>query len=276
MPRNSATILTLIATAILVSCSLWHPQRTGSSSSLVDYLYPDGRVPPEIENQVPVIKIPARVGIAFVPSQGWNRLGEADMTSLLEIVRQGFKDRDFIERIEVIPANYLRARGGFEGLEQVGRLYGVDIIALVSFDQVVSSADKASSMLYWTIVGAYVIKGTSNEVTTFVDTAVFDLATRRMLLRAPGLDERSRRSTGIEVDSVSRDVSEESFEAAMTQMTTNLDVELERFKERIKEDQSVQIAHRNPGSGGGAGSFDLVMLALALCGLLAVGRIRNS
>ena len=262
---------TLILTLLLLmtsSCSWWQPQRTGSSSSLVDYLYPDGQIPPKVEDRIPVINLPARVGIAFVPSQGWNRLGEANMTELLHIVQGRFAGRDFIERIEVIPSNYLQAKGGFDGLEQIGRLYNVDLIALVSYDQVLNTQDRASSVLYWTIVGAYVIKGTSNEVTTFVDTAVFDLQTRQLLLRAPGVDERSQRSTGIEVAAAGREVSEESFEAAMTAMTANLDQELERFKERIKEDQSVRIAHRN-GSGGGAGHMDLAILALAVLGLLA-------
>lgn len=268
-----ASLFILLAT-FLVSCSWWNPQRTGSSSSLVDYLYPNGEVPPDLDERIPVINIPARVGIAFVPSHGWGELGEADKTELLGIVRDQFKDREFIERIEVIPSNYLRAKGGFEGLEQVGRLYNVDIIALVSYDQVLNMQDRASSMLYWTIVGAYVIKGTSNEVTTFVDTAVFDLATRRMLFRAPGVDESSRRSTGVNSGEVGREVSHESFESAMNEMTLNLDVELERFRERIKEDQSVQIAHR--GGGGGTGSLDLVFLLLALAGLAisGVGRRR--
>lgn len=80
---------------------------------------------------------------------------------------------------------------------------------------------------------------------------------RRMFFRAPGFDERARRSTGMDVMEVSREVSEESFEAAMGQMTTNLDAELGRFKERIKEDQSVQIAHRDSGYGGGGAGIAL-------------------
>lgn len=267
-----ASLFILLAT-FLVSCSWWNPQRTGSSSSLVDYLYPNGEVPPDLDERIPVINIPARVGIAFVPSHGWGELGEADKTELLGIVRDRFADREFIERIEVIPSNYLRAKGGFEGLEQVGRLYNVDIIALVSYDQVLNMQDRASSMLYWTIVGAYVIKGTSNEVTTFVDTAVFDLATRRMLFRAPGVDESSRRSTGVNSGEVGREVSHESFETAMNEMTLNLDRELERFRERIKEDQSVQIAHR--GGGGGTGSLDLAFLLLALAGFAVAGVSRK-
>lgn len=272
MARSLRIALLVVLAAVLTACSWWHPQRTGSSSSLVDYLYPDGQIPPPVDEQVPVISLPARVGIAFVPSRGWNKLPESQMTELLNIVRDEFKDRDFIERIEVIPANYLQAQGGFDGLEQIGRLYNVDIIALVSYDQVLNTQDRASSLLYWTIVGAYTIKGTSNSVNTFVDTAVFDLPTRRLLFRAPGTNEASQRSTGINVSEAGREVSQESFETAMAEMTTNLDLELERFKVRIKEDQSVQLAHRNRGGGGGVGHLDIATILLGVFGLLLARR----
>jgi rhombotail lipoprotein len=267
-------VLQVLVLAILTSCStFFHEQRSGSSSSLVDYLYPGGEIPPEIDETIPVINLPARVGLAFVPGHGWKSLGEAKMNSLLEIVRAEFQSRDFIERIEIIPSSYLRSKGGFDGLEQVGRLYGVDLIALVSYDQVVNTDDQASSVLYWTIVGAYMIKGTSNDVTTFVDTAVFDLATHRLLFRAPGIDERSKRSTGVSVDEVSREASEQSFTAAMEQMTANLDVELEQFQERIKVDQSVQLVHRD--GTGGTGNADFAMILLALLCALFTERLRK-
>ena len=62
-------------------------------------------------------------------------------------------------------------------------------MALVSYDQVANTSEKTSSLLYWTIVGAYVVKGNKNDVQTFVDTAVFDMATRKLLFRAPGVSD---------------------------------------------------------------------------------------
>ena len=41
--------------------------RQGSSSSLVDFLYPDGSVPPEPARELPYLELPISVGIAFVP-----------------------------------------------------------------------------------------------------------------------------------------------------------------------------------------------------------------
>jgi rhombotail lipoprotein len=39
-----------------------------NSSSLVGFLYPDGKAPPP-ENSIPELHLPLRVGLAFLPSQ---------------------------------------------------------------------------------------------------------------------------------------------------------------------------------------------------------------
>ena len=63
-------------------------------------------------------------------------------------VRDSFLGENFIREIEVIPDAYLRGGKGFTTLEQVGRLYNLDVMALVSYDQVAMSEDKAASILY--------------------------------------------------------------------------------------------------------------------------------
>ena len=259
--------------AVLAGCS-WiftNDIRTGSSSSLVDFLYPQGEVPPEVSETIPEIQVPARVGIAFVPTHGSSPLSAAHRQDLLEQVREAFIGRPYVDRIEVIPDNYLQPRGGFDSLQQVARLHGVDLIALVSYDQVAFTEDTTSSLLYWTIVGAYVIQGSSNETRTFVDTAVFDLASRQLLFRAPGSDTATERSTAVSAQQTRRDLAGASFERAMAEMTVNLDAELERFRERIKRDQSVRVVSRD----GGAGSLGLAGLLLLLLGALVASRMRD-
>ncbi len=272
MNKFCVALLSLFLALLLSACSalFYNDYRSGSSSSLVEFLYPGGEIPPPIKEQIPEIKVPARVGLAFVPSRQGMQLGEGQQAQLLMKVRDAFVGRDYVERIEIIPSTYLTGVKGFDALEQVGRLYNVDLMALVSHDQVLSTGDTASSFLYWTIVGAYVIKGSSNDVTTFVDTAVFDLNTRRMLFRAPGLDEGTKRSTAVGVGEVKQELSEVSFAAAVDKMTVNLDSELERFRERIKQDQSVRIVNRN--DSGGQGSADLLFLCFCLLACLVMGR----
>jgi len=266
-----------VIVALLTGCSsFWNftgETRSGVSSSLVDYLYPAGEVPPDLQDTIPHLELPLRVGIAFVPGQsGRSAISEATKMQLLENVKAEFVDREFIEYIEVIPDTYLRSSKGINGMQQVARLYGTDVMALVSYDQVAVSEDNPSSFLYWTIVGAYLIKATSNEVQTFVDTAVFDAKTARLLFRAPGLDESSDRSTLIESGEVVRKTRDSSFATAMATMTQNLATELDRFRERVKEDPTVAEVKWKPGSGGG-GAFS-VWFALALIVFAARARAR--
>jgi rhombotail lipoprotein len=270
MSKNTLIAIALIAliALMLTGCStMWNwsgGARIGTSSSLVDYLYPDGQEPPDVEPTIPYLELPLRVGIAFVPGQsGHGTISEATKMRLLEKVKAEFVEREYISHIEVIPDTYLRSSKGITGMQQVARLYGADVMALVSYDQVAVSEENPSGLLYWTIVGAYLIKATSNEVQTFVDTAVLDVDTARLLFRAPGVHTMSDRSTLVEAGEVVRKARDESFAVAMEQMTGNLTIELDRFQERAKEDPSVAQTGWRPGSGGGSiGWLTLVMLAL--------------
>ena len=55
---------------------------------------------------------------------------------LLDVVKQSFKDRPWIADIKLVPSTYLRTGGGFENMDQVARINGVDVMALVSVDQI--------------------------------------------------------------------------------------------------------------------------------------------
>jgi len=268
-----ALALLLLLSFLVGGCSsfagLSGESRRGVSSSLVDYLYPKGQVPPEVPDAIPYLELPLRVGIAFVPSQaGASTISEATKIQLLENVKAEFADRPYIEYIEVIPDTYLRSSNGITGMQQVARLYGVKVMALVSYDQVAMSEDNPSSFLYWTIVGAYTIKATSNEVQTFVDTAVFDVNTAQLLFRAPGIDKMSGRSTLVESSEVVRKTRDASFANAMGSMTENLAMELDRFRERVKQNPGVAEVKWKQGSGGGSTGW----LMLGLLGMYAFRR----
>jgi rhombotail lipoprotein len=271
--------LAMLAIALLLTAcaSLFGATgRQGVSSSLVDYLYPQGEVPPPQGGVIPHLQIPLAVGLAFVPSQSSNTqvLSEAQRMKLLNDVKKSFDGRDFIREIAVIPDAYLRSGRGFDALEQTARLYGLDVIALVSYDQVAHSAETASSFLYWTIVGAYVVKGNKNDVQTFVDTAVFDVATRKLLFRAPGVNEFRSSSTLVDVERDVRAAQQKGFELAMADMTVNLDKELSTFKERIKSDGSVRVTRVGGTGEGGGGAAHPALLALLVL-LLPLARRRR-
>ena len=149
-------------------------------------------------------------------------------------------------------------------MQQVARLYGVDVMALVSYDQVSTVEDNTASVLYWTIVGAYFIKGTESEIQTFVDTAVFDVRTARLLFRAPGINKENRKSTAVGLIEAQRKTSEASISAAVAHMNTNLAFELDRFRERIEEDP--QVATVTYAEGWGGGSFGWLLLVILSVG----------
>lgn len=246
-------------------------QRQGVSSSLVDFLYPKGEVPPDQGRVVPNLALPVKVGLAFVPSHAVTTAGlsEARKHELLGRVRAAFAGRDFIRDIAIVPDTYLRSRGGFQTVDQVARLYGLDVIALVSYDQVVHTEDTRASWTYWTIVGAFLVKGSKNDVQTFVDSAIFDVKTRALLFRAPGIDRVESTSTLINSPEETRKARERSFDSAMADMTQNLGKELESFRARIKADKSVTVTQQPGTARTGGGAAGLEFLGLLAAGLWA-------
>lgn len=262
-------ILALLAGCNTLSWFGGNGPRQGSSSSLVDYLYPKGEEPPPVDSQIPTLNVPLRVGLAFVPTnaQSGDPLSEARKTELLDRTKAAFQGREYLREIVVVPETYLRSNRGFEAIDQLARLYKLDVIALVSHDQVATSADTSSSFLYWTIVGAYVVEGTENEVQTLVDTAVFDIPTRTLLFRAPGIDKVTKDATLVGTPDQVRRTQDESFARAMDQMTGNLQKELEVFRQRIASEGAAKVVHAgSAGPGSGSGSVD----GMIVCALLLV------
>ncbi len=274
MERIKRFILLLVAIVLSGCTGAWHDlggdrSRGGISSSLVDYLYPRGEEPPPYDESVPQLNLPLRVGLAFVPSSSRRTEGLSEMHKqvLLTRVKEAFKQREFINSISIIPDTYLRSAKGFKSIDQIARIYGLDTIALVSYDQVSHTEDTKASILYWTIVGAYFIKGSSNDVQTFVDTSVFDIKTHKLLFRAPGINESRGSATLINTIEETRQRRAESFDKAMADMTQNLDNELNVFIERVKTEQVAKVVHRPGYTGGGGGLgwwliFPLLLIAL--------------
>jgi rhombotail lipoprotein len=195
-----------------------------------------------------------------------------DQYELLEKVKAAFVQYDYIDRIEVIPSTYLTGGDGFNTLEQVGRLYDVDVMALVSYDQVTQSVENNAALLYWTIVGMYVIPGNENTVQTFVDTAVFDIKSRKMLFRAPGISKLEKRTTAIGIDETLAEKSMQGFDLAVTDMTKNLDDELARFKVRVKQEKIANVEHRSNYSGGAIDIQFCLLLLIMLFIRLKLGK----
>src|SRR5207245_7358678 len=168
------------------------------ASSAVEYLYPKNLSHTE-EPGIPVLSLPLKVGIAFLPedqSLGLNHgflcsdsqpFTEEQKIALMKEVSDKFKKYPFVQSIQLIPSPYLTPRGSFANLDQLRSMFGVDVIALLSYDQVQFTDEGAWSLTYWTIVGLYTIPGEKNDTHTMLDAVVYDIASRKMLFRAPGV-----------------------------------------------------------------------------------------
>lgn len=220
---------------------------------------------------------PLRVGIAFVPTGDGkgNRsadsgVSEQQKAALLARVAAEFKGRDYIQTIELVPSTYLRAGGGFTNLDQVRSLLNVDVIALVAFDQVQFTNTNVLSLAYWTIVGAYVFKGNRNDTQTLMEAAVYDIASRHLLFRAPGASRVEAGAAAVYVQQRLRADSAAGFDSATSELIANLKLQLESFRERVKNAPGeVKIEHRPGYTGGG----DLGAIFASALGLLLLARI---
>jgi rhombotail lipoprotein len=183
MPRNSAGLVAIAIALVVSGCASLEPStKQRQVASVLSYLNPD---------------VPFRVGVAFVPnhSDARFRLLESDQLKLAGEVRGAFVDFPFIREMVVIPTMYLEPAGGFTNLDRISALLNVDVVALVSFDQVQNSGATGWSFLYWTGIGAYVINGDRYDILTAVDTAVFAIKSRRLLMRASGISNTKGTAT---------------------------------------------------------------------------------
>lgn len=283
LSKISVFSLLLVSVLLMAGCS---SQQVGTKSSVVDYLYPKekGKV---VEPSMPVLKLPIKLGIAFVPEQSarshgsnfWagyseisSGLTETKKSQIIGQVSSYFKKYNFIGEIQEIPTAYLTPGGSFANLEQIKTMHGVDVIALVSYDQVQFTDASFLSVSYWTIVGAYLVSGEKNDTNTLMDTVVYDIASKKMLFRAPGTSIVKGRSTPVNLSEELRADSLKGFEQAAKNMIVNLDVELAKFREKAKQNPEQIKVVRSSISSGGGGAMDLWTLVAMMFGVVVLRR----
>lgn len=235
-------------------------RKTDRSSTLVSYLYP-GEQNPLPPTDIPVLHVPLRVGIAFVPAGGRangrvfsapSGITELKKNELMRRVATEFKGRDYIQSIEIIPSSYLRPGGGFANLDQVRALLNVDVVALIAYDQEQFTKENLLSLSYWTIVGAYIFKGNANDTHTLMEAAVYDIPSRHLLFRAGGPSLVQANSAAKYVQGDLQADSVKGFDLATAEMTKNLAMALDEFRERVKNAPGeVQVVRRPGYSGSG-------------------------
>jgi rhombotail lipoprotein len=266
---------------VAAGCTQFANMRTRHrANSLYKFLYPAGSEHVDTPS-IPTLNLPLRVGVAFVPTENRDGLhqedvefSEAHKAALMKKVSEQFKSYPFVKNIEIIPTAYLTPGGGFANLDQLRTMYNLDVMALLSYDQAQFTDEGLLSLTYWTIVGAYVIPGEKNDTRTMLDAAVYDIASRKLLFRAPGISAIKNSSTFVNQSRELRNSSEEGFEQASTNLVAELKEQLGQFQERVKNSPAeYKVAHRPGYTGEGAFNvFDVGLMACAGMGLLLAQR----
>lgn len=281
------TIVAATAIILVAGCASMGMAQHHRASNLYAYLYSDQKEHVDTPT-VPVLSLPLRVGIAFVPVDNptgrnnypyWEdqSFSENQRMALMKQISGQFKQYPFVKSIDIIPSAYLTPRGGFSNLDQIQTMYGVDVMALLSYDQIQFTDEGVLSLTYWTIVGAYVIPGEKNDTKTMLDAAVYDIASHKLLFRAPGLGNVKGSATPINLSEELREDGKKGFEQAATNLVDNLKVQLADFKERVTNAPTEYKIEYKPGyTGGGAfGGMETVIVGGMGAGFLWTRRNRK-
>jgi rhombotail lipoprotein len=265
-----------VVAVVLAGCVGWQQSRN-QGTSVMQFLYPTEKTHIETE-RVPELLLPLRVGVAFVPpaqdrSSGYGYASgtspsEQERAALVGKVAARFRALPYIGKVEHIPSAYLRPGGGFANLDQLRSMFGVDVIALIAYDQVQFTDQNFLSLSYWTIVGAYIVKGEHNDTQTLMDAVVYDIPSRSLLFRAPGTSQIKAGATAVGLETRLRADSTKGFQLATDEMVKNLETELAEFRVRIKErPEQVRITHRPgySGAGGFEGGLALILAGILVC-----------
>jgi rhombotail lipoprotein len=237
-------MLALVVLLVGACASQKAVHKQGQRASVIDFLFPGKEAStPVAQATIAELKVPFRIGLAFVPDIADERfrLTEAERLELLGHMRQAFERYPFVSAIEVIPSSYLERGGSFENMDRVARLLSVECVVLLSYDQMQFADASAWSALYWTGVGLYVVPGDRYDVLTSLEAAIFDVRSRKLLLRAGGTSQVKGSATAMGFSEAARVARSGGFREALEKLIPNLHAELKAFRERAPRDRSIRL-----------------------------------
>ena len=264
-----SAVLSVLAGLLLLSTGCATPETVQRRSSLTAYL--GGKPSAEKLSPPPAgvikLQLPLRLGIVFVPSDAGQRQGSMTAGNAMEPINAAFEQelhqqvselfgqKPWTLSFKTIPALYLTRSGGFEDLDQVTRSFGVDVIALVSVDQIQFSSPRWYAWTYWTLVGAYMVKGDKNDTTTLVDAAVYHVPSRTFLFRAGGVGTVKGSSSWSGREDALRKQAKDSLALAMANLSGSLDQGVAGFKQDLLKGvrKDIQLLDKEGNPLGSAG-----------------------
>ena len=242
---RSKYLLLALTVIVLGACASSRPEnKQGQRASVIDFLFPGKESSEQVQlATIAEIKVPFRVGVAFVPdiADPRFRVTEAERVELLDRVRKAFEKYPFVSVIEVIPSSYLERGGGFGNIDRVAKLLSLESVVLLSYDQMQFADASGWASLYWTGIGAYLVSGDRYDVLTSVEAAVFDVRSRKLLMRAGGTSQLKGSATMVGFSEAARKARSDGFRDALEKLILNLHAEVKAFRERAPGDQSIRL-----------------------------------
>jgi rhombotail lipoprotein len=262
----------------LSGCELmWydHDSNTHATTPLVQFLYGKDAVP--VTDASVELKLPIRVGLSFLPSQDTRATAiptAAQRAEILQAIREKFRALPYVTEIVIVPDYYLDGRrgNGFEQMQQLSRMYHLDLYALASYDIVASNVTNKSSFTYLTIVGAFFVHGNDQEIQSMVDLAVIEPQNRQLVLRAGGVSYVKGKSAAVDLEKHENWRVQRGFEEAGAALMVNFETELRGFEARVREGTAPIKVVRQAKNGGGGALDPLWLGLLAVLLIYAVSR----
>ncbi|MFH1954497.1 MAG: rhombotarget lipoprotein [Pseudomonadota bacterium] len=247
--RLDIAIALIVSIAFVGGCTSAPPKLYRNyKSSMIRFLGPDENTIKIQEAIEPTITVPLKAGISFTPSQDYGEgFPEKEKMKLMQGIASKFKEYSFVESIELIPLLYLEEGGGFSNLDKLRQLFGIDVIMLLSYDQSQFKDTGALAITYWTLIGAYFVKGEKNDTHTLMDAALFHIPSRKMLFRASGISHIKSRATFINLSEQAREDSLNGFRQASMDLSKNLQEKLYEFRKMIRSSSGPFRLKLKPG-----------------------------
>ncbi len=293
-----ASVRPLALVAALLALAGCTPTQRVQRADLFHYLYPQQGNPYAPRPQgAPAdevrLQLPLRVGVAFVPASpqagggsGFGQLpefSEPEKRAVLERIAAAFRSVPEVASVDVLPGQDLTGGGGFDNLSQIAAMYGVNLVALVSYSQAQYRNPSKWSVLYWTLIAAYFVPADKVETQTLLDASVFDVPSHALLFAGSGSDISHSTTTPFETSEQQRVATVESFDKAADKLIASLEISLAAFREHAKAGTvrglgtpRVQVLEtRASGAQGGAGGGAFGPLEVVAALLVSVLALRS-
>lgn len=283
--------IALIACLSLTACACGSNIRTVQrQNNLSTYLYSGKEPLAEIQQKKP-LSLPAKVGITFVPTSGNNlSIPETTKKQVMESVRLELaKHKKCIAVAHSIPSSYLQPQGGIAELERIAGQFDVDVIVLLSANQLQKyERNPLAAFMDVTIVGSYMIPGTTVDTSTLLEATVIHMPSRALVFRTEGSDETHSRATQFGSSGTALNDSVASIEDASKNLVASIGKSLSKFE---KFDATRAVAIRtlpnpvvdrqnywenvNEYKASGGGAFDIGWIVLIGASAVCAAGMRN-